>query len=148
MLRNQQVYCIRLSRAQSTCTRLSECVLNASSMVVFISCLLNPPKLTSAVLPKTLTSKAQLGRGKEHVRPAAAWSGHGSSNSLEPTWVQTHRGTPNLTSTKPDNPCKICSGRGKVACGTCEGTGMCYKKVTQAFTSTEMCTCMLASCRQ
>ena len=54
----------------------------------------------------------------------AAWSGFATQKTPEPAWVETHKGIPNVVVDKPDNPCKVCSGHGKVTCGTCDGKGI------------------------
>ncbi|KAL0022077.1 hypothetical protein WJX79_003385 [Trebouxia sp. C0005] len=79
--------------------------------------------------PEKLLVRTKLGSATHHpkrsgVRPlTAAWSGFSSSKPPEPVWVETHRGVPNVAVVKPENPCKVCLGKGKVTCGTCEGKG-------------------------
>ena len=80
--------------------------------------------------PVKLTLTLQGGKGSTCAidyrgpRITAAWSGFGPQDKRNPAWVDTHKGIPNLIAeTKPDNPCKVCSGRGKVVCGICDGKG-------------------------
>ena len=79
--------------------------------------------------PEKLLVRIKVGSATHHpkrsgVRPlTAAWSGFSSSKAPEPVWVETHKGVPNVAVVKPDNPCKVCLGKGKVTCGTCEGKG-------------------------
>jgi len=79
--------------------------------------------------PAKLLVRTKLGSATHHpkrsrVRPlTAAWSGFSNSKAPEPVWVETHKGVPNVAVVKPDTPCKVCLGKGKVTCGTCEGKG-------------------------
>ncbi|KAL0027584.1 hypothetical protein WJX77_012507 [Trebouxia sp. C0004] len=86
-----------------------------------------PTSVTFA--PEKLLVRTKLGFTTHHpkrsgARPlTAAWSGFSNPKAPEPVWVGTHKGVPNVAVVKPDNPCKICLGKGKVTCGTCEGKG-------------------------
>ncbi len=80
--------------------------------------------------PEKLLVRTKLGSATHHhpkrsrVRPlTAAWSGFSNSKAPEPDWVETHKGVPNVAVVNPANPCKVCLGKGKVTCGTCEGKG-------------------------
>ena len=73
--------------------------------------------------PTTNQLKAKPYRRANSRISATSWHGFGVPEEPEPTWVQTHRGVPNLSTDKPDKPCKVCLGKGKVACGSCDGIG-------------------------
>lgn len=79
--------------------------------------------------PEKLIVRTKLGFATHHhkrsrVRPVtAAWSGFSNLKAPEPVWVETNKGVPNVAVVKPDNPCNVCLGKGKVTCGTCEGKG-------------------------
>ena len=80
--------------------------------------------------PEKLLVRTKLGSATHHPKRSrvrlltAAWSGFSNSKAPEPVWVETHKGVPNVAVVKPDNPCKVCLGKGKVTCGTCEGKGI------------------------
>ena len=77
-------------------------------------------RLTSKLPSQVLT----LRRLPQVQRTRATWSGFGRYNKPDPVWVDTHKGVPELVvESKPSNPCKVCLGRGKVVCGTCDGKG-------------------------
>ena len=71
--------------------------------------------------PSSVATRKRLSRLQS---TSASWSGFGSPNKPDPVWVDTHKGVPVLIAeSKPTNPCKVCLGRGKVVCGTCDGKG-------------------------
>lgn len=71
--------------------------------------------------PSSVATRSRLSRLQS---TSASWSGFGSPNKPDPVWVDTHKGVPVLIAeSKPTNPCKVCLGRGKVVCGTCDGKG-------------------------